>query len=75
MLHRPTHLWFLGFILSIGLWSGTPVLADTPNLLADLNAFDFTPEVDNPWGGVSNGVITLPPGVQFAVDDNGVIRP
>jgi hypothetical protein len=75
MLPRQTDFWSLGLLLSVGLGLGlgiAPASAAT-NLLADLNAFDFTPEVDNPWGGVSNGVLTMPPGVQFAVDDNGAI--
>ena len=36
-----------------------------------LNTTDDTPLVDDPWGGVANGVITLPPGVQLGVDESG----
>jgi hypothetical protein len=46
-----------------------------PNLIADMNGMDATPYVDNPWGGVVNGVITMPPGVQLAVDEDGHVVP
>ena len=32
---------------------------------------DTTPLIDNPWGGVVDGVITMPPGVQLGVDEDG----
>jgi hypothetical protein len=46
-----------------------------PNLMADLNGTDATPYVDNPWGGVVNGVITMPAGVQLAVNEDGQVVP
>jgi hypothetical protein len=52
----------------------TPASADD-NLLANLNDFDDTPYVDNPWGAVNDGVLTMPPGTQFCVDENGAITP
>jgi hypothetical protein len=42
-----------------------------PNMLADMNGMDDTPYVDNPWGLVINGVITMLPGVQLAVNEEG----
>jgi len=46
-----------------------------PNLLADFNGMDDTPYVDNPWGGVVDGVLTVPGGVQLAVDEEGHVTP
>ncbi len=42
--------------------------------MASFNDFDNTPLIDNPWGGVVNGVISLPAGSQLAVDDSGAIK-
>jgi len=53
----------------------TPPPPPAPNLLADMNGMDATPYVDNPWGPVVNGVITMQPGVQLAVDEDGHVTP
>ena len=53
---------------------GSPVSA-APNLMSDANGMDDTPYVDNPWGGVVDGTITMPPGVQLAVDEDGHVVP
>jgi hypothetical protein len=53
----------------------TPPPPPLPNLLANLNGMDATPYVDNPWGAVVNGVITMQPGVQLAVDEEGHVTP
>ena len=45
--------------------------ADDDNMLSDFNDTDDTPYVDNPWGGVVDGIITTQAGVQPAVDDDG----
>jgi hypothetical protein len=42
--------------------------------MSALNGMDDTAYIDNPWGGVANGVITMNPGVQLAVNDDGDIR-
>jgi len=45
------------------------------NLLQAANAFDQSTLVDNRWGGVNNGALTVLTGTQKAVDDNGNIVP
>jgi hypothetical protein len=52
-----------------------PAAPAGPNLMADFNGFDSTPYIDNPWGAVQNGVITMQAGVQLAVDEDGHIVP
>jgi hypothetical protein len=52
-----------------------PPAPAAPNLLADFNASDDTAYIDDPWGGVINGVLTVPPGVQFAVNEDGHVEP
>ena len=39
--------------------------------MAGANGTDNTPLVDNPWGGVINGVLTVPSGSQLAVTEAG----
>lgn len=41
------------------------------NLLENANDFDRGQLVDNPWGGVSNSKLTVLPGAQLAVRDEG----
>jgi hypothetical protein len=67
-----TFFWSLPAILRA---DDTPAPPPAPNLLAAMNGMDDTPYVDNPWGGVINGVITLQPGVQLAVDEDGHVTP
>ncbi len=45
-----------------------------PNLMASFNDFTDTPLIDNPWGGVTDGVISLRSGAQLAVEENGSIK-
>jgi hypothetical protein len=70
---RSTVRLALAFTLFSSVVQADP--AAGPNLLGDLNGMDDTPYIDNPWGGVSNGVITLNPGVQLAVNEDGAIQP
>ena len=64
-----------GLILAFGAILPMHGWADDDNMLSDLNDTDDTPYIDNPWGGVVDGVITAPPGVQPAVDDDGHVNP
>ena len=45
-----------------------------PNLMASFNDTDNTSLVENPWGCVENGVITMLHGEQLAVDESGAIK-
>jgi hypothetical protein len=45
-----------------------------PNLMASFNDTDNAQLVENPWGCVIDGVITLPSGEQLAVDESGAIK-
>lgn len=65
----------LGFGSLAVLGDGTDAPPPPPNLMAGLNGTDDTPLVENPWGMVLNGVITMQPGVQLAVDEDGHINP
>jgi hypothetical protein len=64
--------WTATVLLILGssrqAWSQAPA---PDNLLADANKFDQGKLVDNPWGGVVNGILSLPAGTQRAVNDNG----
>jgi hypothetical protein len=71
MAHLSARL-FLAGTLWIGLSS---VVSAAPNLMDDANGMDDTPLVDNPWGGVVDGTITMPPGVQLGVNDDGNVVP
>jgi hypothetical protein len=72
MLYKQMASLSARLLLAVALFLGLDATAPAaPNLLANLNGMDDTPYVDNPWGGVINGVITLPPGVQMAVNEDG----
>jgi hypothetical protein len=76
MLFKRTALLFVGPLLAATFFfPATTRVSAAPNLLDDLNGFDDTPLIDNPWGLVSDGLITLPSGSQLAVDDDGNINP
>jgi hypothetical protein len=60
-------------VLFIFLLLSAKELHGQENLLERANDFDQGELVDNPWGGVSDGVLALPPGSQLAVNDEGAI--
>lgn len=76
MLYKQMASLSAGLLPAVVLFLGlSPAASAAPNLLADMNGMDATQYVDDPWGGVVNGVITLPPGVQLAVDEDGHVVP
>ena len=83
MLYKQIALWSAGLVFASVLFRVSEVAAcaqdapatSLPNLAANMNGMDSTPYVDNPWGGVQNSVITMNPGVQLAVDEDGHIVP